>query len=437
MGSVLTEVLIILALILANGFFVLSEFALISSRKSRLSHLAKGGNKSAGRAVELIDKTDKALAAMQVGITFVATLAAVYGGATIVEIMTPRLAESIIPFVARNAHSIAVGAVVFSITFLTVVLGELAPKYVALAHAERITLAVVRPLAWMVKIFGSFTPLLSGSAKAIMWICGVRTNDRQGVVTEMDINLLMSEGREKGVFNRDEEELVRSALDFADTTAREAMTPRASIAAYSVDIATDVALKSMIAEGYSRYPIFQGAIDRVVGIVFLKDMFLKSEEGQSFTVQQVMRKPLFVPDSMELSILLRKMQSKRQHMAICLDEFGGTAGLITLEDILEELVGEIKDENDVEMADFVRESDTVAYVSGTLRPDELNEVFGTHVSEDESGTIAGLILQELDRVPSQNECVTIDGVAFTVLDVQGSRIRRLKVERKTGTQGGE
>ncbi|HSG99323.1 MAG TPA: CNNM domain-containing protein, partial [candidate division Zixibacteria bacterium] len=217
-----SEVLVILALILANGFFALSELALVSARRSNLEEMKERGKKSARRALQLIDQPERVLAAVQVGITVVGTLASVYGGATVVEYLTPYLAAAPLSFVANHSNGFAVALVVIAISFLSITIGELAPKYLALAHAERIAAGVSWPMTQLTRLLRFVTPIFSVFARGIVRLFGVREVKPSSVVSEMDVRLLLAEGRESGVFDRDEEEIVRSALDFADTTAREA-----------------------------------------------------------------------------------------------------------------------------------------------------------------------------------------------------------------------
>ena len=429
MSGVGFEVVVILTLILANGFFALSELALVSARRSRLEEAKDRDKKSVNRAIKLVEQPDEVLAAVQVGITVVGTLASVYGGATIVEALEPYFAKVPLEFVASNANGFAVGAVVVAISFLSIIFGELAPKYLALAHAERISVAVSWPMTQFTRLLKYITPIFSGTARAIVRLLGVKEVRSSGVVSELDVRLILAEGRESGVFDEDEEELVRSALDFADTTARDALTPRADVVAFEINTPFAEALDTIIEEGYSRYPVYEETIDKVVGLIFLKDIVQRQHKHKRVTMNDILRKPMFVPDSMHLAELLRLMQRKRQHMAICLDDFGGTAGIITMEDILEEIVGEIQDETDEEVAEFSPQSDRVAYISGTLRPDQLNEKFGVNLPEDQSATVAGLVVSKLGRIPDKQERVRLDGLLVTVLEREGSRLVRMKVEK--------
>ncbi|MCH9032050.1 MAG: HlyC/CorC family transporter [candidate division Zixibacteria bacterium] len=429
MSEIYLEMGVILALILANGFFALSELSLVSARKSHIKKLAKEGSKAAKVAERLIEHPDRFLAAVQIGITFVGTLASVYGGATIVNYLTPLLKEARLSFISDNSSAFAVGIVVMGISFVSVVIGELAPKYLALAHSEKIAVRVARPLKLVSLLFGYLIPPLAGSAKLILRLVGVKEIKRQSQITETDVQLLMAEGREVGVFDEEEEKLVRSVLDFADITAREAMTPRADIKSFSINASPGKVMEALRTGRHSRYPIHKSTIDKIVGVLFLKDVFKTLRDDDELVIKKLMKPALFVPDSMSISVLLRKMQTQRTHLAICLDEFGGTAGLVTMEDILEEIVGEIRDEDDIEDPEYSPQSEKVVFIAGTLRPDELNRLFDTSLPEEKSNTVAGLIVETVGRIPEMFETVKLNGVLVTVLEREGSRIIRMKIEK--------
>ncbi len=423
------ELFVIVVLILANGFFALSELSLVSARRSRLMELAESGNDAAKRALDLIKQPEQFLAAVQVGITFVGTLAAVFGGATVVDFLEPYIEKAPIVLIAEHAQGIAVVLVVVMISLLSLILGELAPKYIALTYSEKLALRVSRPISAMAAALRFVFPIITGPAKLVARLFGVKEITRGSPVTELDVHLLVAEGRKSGVFDEAEQELVRSALDFADTTAREAMTHRADIIGFKDDTSIDEMLNVMISTGYSRYPVYQDSIDTIIGVVMFKNVVRRQRENQEANLNDVLNPAMFIPDSMELAELLKKMQRKRQHMAICLDEFGGTAGIITLEDVLEEIVGEIQDETDDEIPEFSANNDRVAFISSTLRPDQLNEQFGSHLDEERSTTVAGLVVSARGAIPEKQERVRLNDVIITVLELSGNRILRMKVEK--------
>lgn len=424
------EIVAILLLILANGFFSLSEFSIIASRKSTLKRMVKAGNRAAKRAERLQSRPESFLATVQVGITFVGTIAGVFSGMTVVDAVKPMMATLPFPGAEAAAGSIAFALVVVTISFLSIVVGELVPKYIALSHPEKIAAAVSRPM--MIFIRGGYVlvRLLSGTAKLITRVLGLRQISERSSITDEEIDLIIADGREKGVFSKTEQELIHSVFDFSDTTARRSMTPRTEIIGVDIESTREEILEILVKHGFSRYPVYSGTLDHIEGIIYTKDLIKVMQNGELFAFRDLIRKPLFVPDSMKLNVLLKVFQQKRVHAAIVLDEFGGTAGMITLEDLLEEIVGQIQDEHDSEENEFVRQSKSVAFAAATLRIDELNDQFGVDLPEDGPDTIGGLVFETLGHLPTKGEKIKFKSVVFTVLEVEGNRMRRLRVEKK-------
>ncbi len=424
------EIIAILLLILANGFFSLSEFSIIASRKSTLKRMVKAGSRSAKRAERLQSRPESFLATVQVGITFVGTIAGVFSGMTIVTAVKPAIASLPIPGAKAAAGSVSFALVVVAISFLSIVIGELVPKYIALSRPEKIASAVSRPM--MVFIRGGYVlvRLLSGTAKLITRILGLRQISERSSITEEEIDMIIADGREKGVFTKTEQELIHSVFDFSDTTARRSMTPRTEIVGVDIESTHEAIIKLITQHGFSRYPVYSGTLDHIEGIIYTKDIIKVMQHGELSVIRDFIRKPLFIPDSMKLNVLLKVFQQKRVHAAIVLDEFGGTAGMITLEDLLEEIVGQIQDEHDSEQTEFVRKSKGVAFAAASLRIDELNDQFGTTLPEDGPDTIGGLVFETLGHLPAKGERIKFRSVVFTVLEVEGNRVRRLRVEKK-------
>ncbi|MEZ5358058.1 MAG: hemolysin family protein [Candidatus Zixiibacteriota bacterium] len=429
MDNAYTEIIAIFALILANGFFAASEFALIASRKSRLKNWAAKGDKKAARTRELIKKPDRFLATIQVGITFVATLAGVFSGATLVEYVIPIIKEIPLTLVQKSAEPISIGIIVVIVSILSVVIGELIPKYIALSAPEKIAIWVTRPISLFSKIGFFLVTFLTFSAQLILKIFGLKQKGDHVSITEEEINILISEGAERGVFDRTEQKLIKSVFDFSDYTVRQSMTPRVDFISIKLDWPIEQVKEVMTTNGYSRYPVYKDTIDQIIGIVYTKDLVSLMVHNESVILKDIIRKPLFIPDSMPLTVLLRKFQKRKVHIAIVLDEFGGTAGLITLEDILEEIVGEIQDEHDYEQPEFVAHSDIIAFAAATLRPDELNEEFGTNMPEDVSDTVGGYVVETLGHRPKIGDKLTVGNLRFTVLEMEANRIKRLRIRK--------
>jgi len=428
-ATLLLELLAILLLILANGFFALSEFSIIASRTSKLKKLAADGRRGAGAAEKIHRKPDRFLATIQVGITLVGTLAGVFGGATIVTQLETALRDVPIKLVSGAATPIAVAIVAIAITITSVVLGELVPKYLALSRPEFYARHVAGPTRIFIAVTSIFSTALSRMARRIVSILGVKQDATRAAVTEEEINLMIFEGKEKGVFDETEEQLVKSVFEFADMTVRRALTPRTDVVAIEINADPREILELIIDNEYSRYPIYEKDLDHIIGVLYTKDIILHKLDPQLIILKDLVRKPLFVPDSMPLSQLLRLFQRKKKHIAIVLDEFGGTAGIITLEDILEELVGEIQDEYDSEPPPLVKHSDTVAFAEGSVWPGDINELMDSNLPENKAETVAGLFIDHLGRLPEKDETVTIGDMILSVLEREDNRLARLKLEK--------
>jgi CBS domain containing-hemolysin-like protein len=251
------------------------------------------------------------------------------------------------------------------------------------------------------------------------------------IITEEEISQIILEGKEKGVFEAIEEKLVRSVFSFADSTVRRAMTPRTDVVGIEINASPQEIINIIIEEGYSRFPVYENDLDSIIGILYTKDIILQRISPELIILKDMIRKPFFVPDSMPLSKLLNEFQRKKHHIAIVLDEFGGTAGIITIEDVLEELVGEIQDEYDAEQKPLVKHSETVAYADGSVWPGDINKLMHSRLPEDTADTLAGLVIHNLGRLPEKNEDINIADMKITILEQEDNRLTRLKLEKIT------
>jgi putative hemolysin len=429
-SHLLLELAAILALVLANGFFALAEFSIIASRPSRLSQKSKERMFGASRAEKIRSKPEPFLASIQVGITLVGALLGVLSGANFVEKIQTALARSGNDFLADSARTIAVVVVVVAITILSVVVGELVPKYLALSFPERYARMIATPIDIFIKLTSPFSRLLSAAAGLIVRALGVkRGSGHHHVITEDEINQMILDGRHRGVFEPSEQQFIRSVFEFTDGTVSRALTPRTDMVAFERQMPIEQIMEIIRKNEYSRYPVYEKTSDHIVGIIFVKDL-LRGVDGLTANIfEESLRDPMFVPDSMPLPRLLQEFQKGKNHMAIVLDEFGGTAGLITLEDVLEELVGEIQDEYDTESAPVVRHSDSVVYARGEVWPGDVNEVLETHLPEDDIDTLAGLFMGVTGRLPEKHDSIVVADVRMTILAKDENRILRLKLEK--------
>jgi len=423
------ELLAILILVLANGFFALAEFSIIASRSSRLEQRKAEGKSGAAKAVKLRARTESFLASIQVGITLVGALLGVFSGATMVAKLEILFEASSVHFLAESATTISVAIVVLAITILSVVLGELVPKYIALARPERFARYIATPIGIFIAITAPFSKLLSRIASLIVRALGIRRDGVAQQITEEEINQMLLDGSKRGVFEATEQRFIRSVFEFTDSTVRRAMKPRPDVVAFERNCSSETIIDTIVENGYSRYPVYEDTIDKVVGIIYVKDMIERNADFSRIELSRMNREPMFVPDSLPLPKLLRDFQQGKNHMAIVLDEFGGTTGIITLEDVLEELVGEIQDEYDAESAPLVRQSDQIAYAAGDVWPGDVNDLMDTHLPEDSFDTLAGLYMDTTGRLPEKNESLKIEDARLTILAKDENRILRLKIEK--------
>ena len=335
------------------------------------------------------------------------------------------------PSVANAAKPIAVTVVAVLITVISVVFGELVPKYLALSNPEKIARLVAPPLSLFTRFTSFFSSALSWVSNLILRLLGVRRDPARSTITEDEINHMIFEGKQRGVFDETEERLIKSVFDFADSTVRRAITPRTEVIGIDVSAGPREVIDTIIEHGYSRYPVYDGTIDNIIGMLYAKDIIIHKLSPELVIMKDLIRKPLYVPDSMPLSKLLSLLQKKKTHIAIVLDEYGGTAGIITLEDILEELVGDIQDEYDTDQIPLVKHSDTIAYADGSVWPGEVNELMNTNLPEDKAETMAGLFIDHLGRLPDKDETVVIADMKISVLERQDNRLVRLKLEKLT------
>jgi putative hemolysin len=432
MQSYWIQIILILLLIIANGFFASSEISLITLRKSRVKELLDSGNKKALLVQKLQSEPEKFLATVQIGVTVVGTLASVVGGAKIVDLLIPLIKNLPFEFAERWSESISIGIVVIGIAYLSLVIGELVPKYLALRYSEKVALRVAGPIRLLSKISFVFVKLLSFSTKALMSLIIGKTPKEPPFISEEEVKYIVTEGRVKGIFEKTEAEIIHSVFEFTDTIVKRAMTPRTEVVGLEIGSDQNTVLRTVTEEGYSRLPVYRDTLDNVIGVIHAKDVINILQNSDLIILEDIIRKPYFVPDSMKISKLLREFQKKRAQMAIVLDEFGGTAGLITLEDIIEEIVGEIEDEYDEERKEIDLLPDGSAVVRGSIPLRELNEKLKINLPEEQFETLTGIIINTIGRIPLLDEKIELFDLDFTILEKVGHHLRKIKISKKAG-----
>jgi putative hemolysin len=428
MGSPALEISLIIILIILNGVFSAGETAIISLRKSKIKTLAK--ESTDGKAEKLLhmkENPERFLSAVQIGITLFGTLASAIGGSLAVQYVTPLLAK--ISFFKPFANTIALGIVVVVLTYLFLVFGELVPKYVGLSNRERVSIAIVPFFDFVSRFFFFFVNILSFST--MLFVKGFNLKHGEEHVGEGEIKILLEEGRRKGVFDRTEEELIHGVFQFADRSAKEIMVPRPNVYAIDVEDNKDKVLDYIIENEFSRYPVYRDSFDNIIGIVYHKEITKHIWRAKDpFKLEKILKKPFFVPETMEISILLKEMQRTRQHLAVVIDEYGTTVGIVTLEDIMEEIFGEIMDETDIEdKIERLRDGSHIVDSSYSIR--DLNERLQIDIPESPAyETLGGFILTRLQGMPKGGEIIYQGSYKFTVVGITGKRITKVKFEKK-------
>jgi putative hemolysin len=421
--TIFLETIAVLLLVAGNAFFVAAEYALVTARRTRLVELAEHGNRRAQMALRIMDDPVRFIGTVQLGITaFSIALGAV--GEPLVEHFFDPVVATTIAFILAFAL----------VTYLHVTLGELVPKAVALTNNETTALWVALPVEAVYVVTYPLVWFLQQSANAFTRLFGIQPAPA-GVVahTEEDIRHIVAAAEDTGVIEEAEEEMVYKIFDFADKEVHEVMVPRPEVVALSIDLPPQEALAAVIDSPYTRYPVYRGSLDDIVGILHVRDLFSAlyaqgTDNVASVDVTALVRPTYMVPETKDLAAMLAEFRRANQHMAVVVDEYGSFEGIVTLEDLLEEIVGEIEDEYDLPDESVERVDESRIRIHGTFPIDDFNEQFGQELPQDDYHTVAGFVFGALGRAAESGDEVLHDGVRFHVLDVDGPRIERLEVE---------
>lgn len=421
----------VILLVLSNGFFVASEFALVGVRRSRIQALAQAGDRRAQRLMRLIDNLSAYISATQLGITLSSLALGWIGEPAVAHLLEVplegRVSEPVLDAIAFT--------VAFSvITFLHIVLGELAPKTIALEMAEKTALAIAWPMEVFYKTFAWPIRLLDWAGTATVRLVGLRPSHEHGsIYTEDELRQLIDASRRSGQVEVDEQKLINRVFDFTDTEVKEAMVPRMSVKALPVDATLDETKKAFRENGFSRLPVFREQLDDVVGVLFRRDLepYLESPNPGEFDLAKLVHPPMYVPVTARLGVVLKRMQTTQTHLGFVVDEFGGVEGIVTLEDLLEEIVGDINDEFDEEVrAQIIPDGDDFL-LDGMLAVRDANRKLQLELPENSAySTMAGFMLAQFGRLPANGESLEFNEVKFTIERIQDRRIRRIRMQRK-------
>jgi putative hemolysin len=433
MNDVILELLVILVLVSIEAVFVAAEIALVTIRSSRVEQLIDEGHRGARLVRRLLDEPSRFLAVIQIAITFVGFLSSAYAAVN----LTVRLEGFLEPILHGAAGGTALLLITVLLAAFTIVFAELVPKTLALAHTDRYALALAVPVDLLGRLLGPVVAFLSWLTRVIAAGFGADVQKRAQISTE-ELKLIVERGGEEGILEEEEEQMISAVIEMGERRLHEVMVPRTDMTALPISATLDEALGCFISEGHSRIPVYKGSIDEIVGVIYAKDLlpFLKGGAPvKRPDWRKLLRTPLYVPESMLIDDLLRKLQGRKVHLAIVLDEYGGTAGLVTIEDLLEEIVGEIQDEYDVEEPMMVRLSEDEARVDGRASVDDLAEIFGVELSgladAEEYDTVGGLVYHRVGGVPRPGDRISLDeqGLTLTVETTDGRRVGKVLAVR--------
>jgi CBS domain containing-hemolysin-like protein len=435
-GAIVLRIGLALLLVLANAFFVASEFALVGARRTRIDALARAGNRRARLADYAIHRLDHYISGTQLGITLASLGLGWVGESTIAVMISSIFAGLAPPWDVVASHAVA-GTIAFAmITFLHIVLGELAPKSLALLYPEEVSLWTAGPLIIFSRLFTPAIVLLNGTANLLIRSVGLKApRELERVHRPEEIELLVTQSYQHGLLKEEPVEMIRGIFHLSETMASEVMTPRTELVALAADLSIAEAADVVLEEGYSRYPVYQDSVDHIIGMVTARDIWRAERTGLK-QVRDVLRDVPFVPDTKPLEALLREMQEVGEHLVVVVDEFGGTAGIVTLEDLLEEIVGDIVDLEDQEV-DIVETPEGELHLRGGYAIADLNDAFQLKLPEDDYTTIAGFILGRLGRVAEVGDEVRVRGALLRVLAVEGRRIERVALSFRPASENGE
>jgi putative hemolysin len=437
MQNIAIEIIVILALITANGVFAMAEIAVVSARRALLRQQAEAGDRGARVALELAEQPNQFLSTVQIGISLIGVLAGAFGGATIAEELATILEN--VPVVGPYGETIGVIGVVLLITYFSLVIGELAPKRYALTNAERIAARVAPFMEGLSRIAAPVVSLLSLSTNLVLRVFAPRL-PKKAPVTEDEIRVMIQEGTEEGVFEPAEEEMISHIFRLADRTVEELMTPRSEVIWLDLADPPEETRQKIAASAHSRFPVVRENLDNVVGLVYARDLLARTLECEEFDLPSAVRPALFVPENAPVLSLLERFRESKSHAALVIDEYGGFNGLVTVNDVLDAIVGDLPLPEEGADPKVVQREDGSWLVDGLLSVDELRELLGLKElpggAETLYRTVGGLVLASLGRIPVTGDQFGWEQWHFEVVDMDGFRVDTVLVSRRKGETKG-
>ena len=438
-GNIIVKLVILLVLILVNAFFAMSELAIISLNDNKIDKMAEDGNKKAKKIVKLTESSSKFLSTIQIGVTLAGFLTSASASTTFASMITDALRGTAVYNALGEGliNGIAVVIVTIIMSYFSLVLGELVPKKIAMQVPEKISFRIVDILLFFSKLFAPLVKILSVSTNAVVRLLGFNPHADEETVTEEEIRMMVDVGGEKGVIEDVQKEMINNIFEFDDLDAGDIMTHRTDMVAVEVGDDLSEVVDTAVSEGYSRIPVYEDDQDNIIGIVYVKDLLAYvGKKLPAKSLRDIMRTPMYVPESKICGDLFKEMTEKRTQMAVVVDEYGGTAGIVTLEDIVEAIVGNIQDEYDDEDEEISKINETTFTIDGMTNLEEIAELTGTELPEGSYDTVAGFIIKELGLLPEEGKTYEVNykNLKLTVLSVDERRIDKVRVEILPSTE---
>ncbi|MGE5619709.1 MAG: hemolysin family protein [Sphingomonadaceae bacterium] len=432
------QLAVILVLILLNAFFAAAEIAIVSARRSRLRHLAEEErDPRAATVLRLLEEPSRFLATIQVGVTLTGFFASAVGAVSLAVVLGDKLSTVPIPVVASNAHALAFVVVTAALSFVTLVLGELAPKNLAIAQAEPLALRLAGPIELLSRVAAPVVWLLSASTTLVMRLTGNPQQAQVRPMTQEEIMAIVASGEEEGVVEPEERKLIDEVFEFGDTLVAEVMVPRVDVRALPKEATLAEARQAVVDTGHTRLPVYDGSLDNIIGVVHAKDVLQAlppeaTPEQANRPVTSIMRRTYHVPSSKRVAELLPDLQRQQLHLAVVVDEYGGTAGIVTLDNLLEEIVGPIRDEYDArEEPEIQIVAEGEAIVSGGADLEDVGGALDLNLDTEGVDTIGGLVYARLGRIPGEGDVVELPDAVVEVVSMRGRRVWKARVVRRT------
>lgn len=436
-GNLFFNLFLIAFLLFSNGFFVAAEFAMVKVRKTRIEQLVKEGNATAEIALEAIKDLDKFIAAVQLGVTISSIGLGWVGEGTLARIIEPMFV--FLPGISQTiaTHTVSVSLAFALITFLHVVLGELIPKSIALEYTEKTALVIARPMQAITWVFNPFIWLLNGFGNWLLTLMRIPHSHKSSLVhSSEELDMLVDASYNGGVLNETEKDMLHNVFKFSDLTAKQVMVPRTDMICVPIDMSMEELNRVAAENQYTRYPVYEGDIDHITGLIHVKDLYKLSLDDTTCPIERIQREILLVPETMTMDNLVLEFKKRKGQMAIVVDEFGGTSGLITLEDVIEEIFGDVQDEFDEEEEqenDIMEIAPNTYIANAMMRTDEIAEYFDLDeeaIDDEDIDTIGGLVVKLLGRIAEVGDSVTHLGLTFIVKEIDGARITKLEIIRE-------